>query len=219
MTREHLTTLWKWACLAGFTYVVGSVITIQGGVDIFGGKFFANADKDGIAVLGYFATIVGSSLMCLSLVVAIVFAWRHGRAWYERVPVLMLEGLRTASIEGRIFQFIVAFTLVLIPIVGIGRSMVVANEGAICEQTAQGAQPIYYPGEHWRLINIPQSENQLRLMTRDTQPGVWGKGVEISWYTPIGFGLMPALVVVLLGTWLFMLFRKPSMPTPSPHSE
>ncbi len=31
MTKEHLTTLWKWLSLGCFVYVVGSVITLQGG--------------------------------------------------------------------------------------------------------------------------------------------------------------------------------------------
>lgn len=208
MSKEHLTTLWKWLTLACFAYVIGSVITIQGGVDIFGAKFLADREKDGLAVLAYFSAVIGSVLMSLALIVAIVYARRHGRSWHSRIPVVMLTGMRTASVEGRIFQAIVVIVLVLVPIFGIGRSMVVANQGAICEQVEQGAAPIFYPGGQWRLIALPSAQNQLRLMTRDTQAGnCGGAGVEIGWYTPIGFGLFPLLDVVLLLVWLGYVFR------------
>lgn len=208
MSKEHLTTLWKWPTLACFVYVVGSVITIQGGVDIFGAKFLADREKDGLAVLAYFSAVIGSVLMSLALTVAILYARRHGRSWHGRIPVVMLKGMRTASIEGRIFQVLVVIVLVVVPMVGIGRSMVVANQGAICEQVGQGAAPIFYPGGHWKLIALPSAQNQLRLMTRDTQAGTCGgAGVEINWYTPIGFGLFPLLDVVLLLVWMGFVFR------------
>jgi hypothetical protein len=208
MSKEHLTTLWKWLTLACFVYVVGSVITIQGGVDIFGAKFLADRQKDGLAVLAYFSVVIGSVLMSLALTVAILYARRHGRSWHGRIPVVMLKGMRTESIEGKIFQVLVVIVLVVVPIVGIVRSMVVANQGAICEQVGQGAAPIFYPGGQWKLIALPSAQNQLRLMTRDTQAGnCGGAGVEIGWYTPIGFGLFPLLHVVLLVVWLSFVFR------------
>lgn len=98
-------------------------------------------------MLAYLSAVIGSVLMSLALVVAIVYASRHGRSWHSRIPVVMLTGMRTASIEGRIFQALVVIVLVLVPIFGIGRSMVVANQGAICEQVEQGAAPIFYPGD------------------------------------------------------------------------
>lgn len=218
MTKEHLTTLWKWLCVGCFAYVVGSVITIQGGVDIFGAKFLADAKKDGVAVIGYFSVIVGSFLMCVALTIAILYAWRHGRAWHERIPVVVLDGLKTGSIEGRIFQLAVVLMLIIVPLAGIGRSMIVANEGTICEQTAPGVSPIHYPGGQWRLINLPSSQSQLRLMAMETPPGICGgHGVEISWYTPILFGAMPGVVVTLFFAWLFLLLRSPSKLEKTPH--
>ncbi|KSV76036.1 hypothetical protein N185_16440 [Sinorhizobium sp. GW3] len=214
MNKKHLAMLWKWLCLGCFVYVVGSVITIQGGIDIFGSKFLADAEKDGVAVVGYFAVIVGSCLMFGALIVAILYAMRHGRAWHSRIPVVMLDGLRTASVEGRLYQIIVVLILVILPLVGIGRSMVVANQGAICEQTDPGEPPVHYAGGQWRLIFLPSAENQLRLMSKDTEPGdCGGSGVEIAWYTPLGFGLMPGLVVILLLIWLYLLLR------PAPKNE
>lgn len=216
MNKKHLATLWKWLCLGCFAYVIGSVITIQGGIDIFGSKFLADAEKDGVAVVGYFAVIVGSCLMCLALIVAIVHAWRHGRSWHSRIPVVILDGLRTASIEGRIYQILVVLVLVILPLIGIGRSMIVANQGAICEQADEGAAPVHYPGGQWRLIFMPAAENQLRLMSRDTKPGdCGGHGVQISWYTPLAFGLLPGVVVVLFLTWLCLLLRPAQKTAPT----
>lgn len=208
MTKEHLTTLWVWISVAAFVYVVGSVITIQGGVDIFGAKFLADREKDGVAVIAYFSAVIGAFLLLWALIVAILYALRHGRAWHSRIPVVMLKGLRTASIEGRIFQFITVLILVITPIFGIGRSMVVANQGAICEQTAAYAPPIYYAGGEWKLIALPTAQNQLRLMRSDTVPGICGdSGVEIGWYTPLGFGVLPVAVAVLFIAWLVILLR------------
>ena len=100
--------------------------------------------------------------MCLAFTTAIVYAWRHGRAWHDRIPVVMLDGLKTGSIGGRMFQLAVVLVLIIVPLFGIGRSMLVANEGAICEQASPGAAPIHYPAGHWRLINLPSSQSQLR---------------------------------------------------------
>ena len=35
MNKEDLTKLWKWVSLGCFAYVIGSLISIQGGVDVF----------------------------------------------------------------------------------------------------------------------------------------------------------------------------------------
>jgi len=207
MVQSWLLRLRRWQCRYD-----------PGGVDIFGAKLLASAEKDGLPVIGYFAVAVGSFLMILALLVLIVFGFRHGRVWHERIPVLMLDGLKTGSREGRAFQLAVVLVLVLVPIYGIGRSMVVANEGVICEQTPPGAAAKHYPGGQWRLINLPSAENQLRLMASDTAAGVCGDGgVEISWYTPLVFGLLPLFVVILFATWIFLLLRRPAQEPTSPH--
>jgi hypothetical protein len=38
MSKENLTKLWKWLSLGCFAYVIGSLISIQGGVDVFGAQ-------------------------------------------------------------------------------------------------------------------------------------------------------------------------------------
>jgi hypothetical protein len=77
MNQENLAKLWKWLSLGCFAYVPGSVISIQGGVNVFGAKPFADLEKDGPEVLVYFAVIVGAWLSCLALAVAILYARRH----------------------------------------------------------------------------------------------------------------------------------------------
>jgi hypothetical protein len=108
MTAAHLTQLWKWVSLACFGYVASSVLTLQGAADILGTKLIAREDH-GLAVFGYFAVIVGGALMCLGLAIAITYARRHGTAWHDRIPVIMLDGLQTGSVEGKLFQAAVVF--------------------------------------------------------------------------------------------------------------
>jgi hypothetical protein len=45
MNKEDLTKLWKWVSVGCFAYVIGSLISIQGGVDVFGAKLFADLER------------------------------------------------------------------------------------------------------------------------------------------------------------------------------
>lgn len=210
MTKAHLVKLWTWISVACFAYVVGSVISIQGGIDVFGAKLFVDKNKDGIEVLAYVAVFVGSALLCAALAIMLLFAKRHGRAWHERIPVVLLDGLNTASLEGRLFQLAVVFVLVTMPLYGIGRSMIVANRGVVCEQTEKNEAAIHYQGGDWRLINLPAASNQLRLMRSETPPGTCGgSGVEIGWYTPIVFAVLPGTCLLMFLAWIGFLLWPP----------
>ncbi|MGH0328201.1 hypothetical protein [Sinorhizobium meliloti] len=204
MTKEHLTTLWKWLSLGCFVYVVGSVITLQGGADVFGAEFLAKPEH-GAAAAAYFTVILGSGLLCLALVVAMTYARRHGSAWHERVPVVMLEGLRTATIEGKIFQGAVIFVLLCIPVYGIAHSIGKANEGTVCELGS--ALP---PADHrsrWQLVFLPSGGGELRLVSGRSADGKCEGGVEVGWYTPPLFAGLPFGALVLTSAWLCLLFR------------
>jgi hypothetical protein len=209
MTKAHLTRLWATLSLAAFAYIVGSVIVIQGGVDIFGAKLFVAAEKDGKPAIGYFAAIVGGVLLSAALAIAILHARRHGTAWHERLPVIGLEGLDTASREGKLYQSFFLIVLVIIPLYGIGRSLEVANRGGLCEQAKAAEQPRWYKGNEWRLVFLPERTNQLRLMREGENSGPCsGHGVEINWYTPILVIGAPALAVFLVGALFLTLWRR-----------
>jgi hypothetical protein len=80
MNKEDLTKLWKWVSVGCFAYGIGSLISIQRGVDVFGAKLFADLEKDGREVLAYFAVIVGTGLTSLALAVANALRaspWEH----------------------------------------------------------------------------------------------------------------------------------------------
>lgn len=208
MTGENLTQLWKWLSLACFAYVVGSVISIQGGVDVFGAKLFADIKKDGREVVAYYAVIVGGVLLSVALAVAILFAKRHGSSWHSRIPVVFFDRLYTQATESKLFQLTVATIFVIVPLTGIVISMRVANEGIVCEQMPQGKPPIHHESGRWRLLRLPAADNQLRLMTHDTNKETCGgSGVEVGWWTPILFGLGPFLALLLTVGWLGLLIR------------
>lgn len=209
MTKAHLTRLWATLSLAAFAYIVGSVIVIQGGVDIFGAKLLVSAKEDGKAAIGYIAAIVGSVLLSAALAVAILHGRRHGNFWHDRLPVIGLDGLDTTSREGKLYQAFFLGVLVAMPLYGIGRSLEVANRGGLCEQAKAGEEPRWYKGEEWRLVLLPEHRNQLRLMKEGESTGpCGGHGVEISWYTPILVVGAPALASFLAVILLLTLWRR-----------
>ncbi|MBD9541322.1 hypothetical protein IB276_17850 [Ensifer sp. ENS04] len=206
MTDKHLTTLWKWMALACFGYVASSVLTIQGAADIFGTRLLSKSDH-GLAVVAYMAAIVGSGLMLMVLVVAITYARRYGTAWHDRIPTIMLDGLQTASIEGKIYQSAVVFVLIALPFYGIGHSMRVANEGEICVQGT--SPPVVYGGGNWTLLAVPHAKTQVRLVSGGVTDGRCEGGVEVGWYTPLLFGVLPFCSALLAVIWMWQLFRRP----------
>ncbi|WP_037390200.1 hypothetical protein [Sinorhizobium americanum] len=208
MTSDHLATLWKWISLACFGYVASSVLTLQGATDIFGTSLIAREDH-GLAVVAYFAVVVGGALMCVAFAIAITYARRHGTAWHNRVPVIMLDGLQTASVEGKLFQAAVIFVLVVLPLYGLGHCMRVANNGDICVQDT--SPPVVHRGGNWDLLAIPRAEGQMRLLSSGLQDQEECRGgVEISWYTPVLFGGLPFLSALLTSIWAALLFRGPA---------
>ncbi|MBS7539003.1 hypothetical protein [Ancylobacter lacus] len=218
MSREHLTLLWKWLALGLLLYVLAGVVTVQGGGDIFGGKTGASPEKDGNAVVAYMTVVLGAPLFCLSMLVALLYARRHGTAWHERVPVLLLEGLRTGSWEGRVFQGAVIFVLVLLPLYGIGHSIRIANDGPICEQVPDGSPPgteaRFWPGGHWTILDLPDPieyapgrREQLRLVKDEAAAKICKSGFQLDWYTFWFMVVFPGAGMALLLLWIGMLFR------------
>jgi hypothetical protein len=209
MTKAHLTRLWTTLSLAAMVYIVGSVMVIQGGIDIFGAKLLVAAEKDGKPAIGYFAAIIGGVLLSAALAIAILYARRHGTAWHDRLPVIGLDGLNTASREGQVYQAFFLAVLVVVPLLGIGRSLEIANRGTLCEQAKTGEIPRWHTSGEWRLVLLPSYKNQLRLMREGDSGGCGGHGVEIGWWTPILLVGAPALAVVLALLLLFALGRRP----------
>ena len=215
MTREHLTKLWIALSLAAFVSIVGSVIVLQGGVDIFGARLPVNAEKDGKAAVGYFVGIIGGTLLSLAFAVAILHARRHGSSWHDRLPVVWLEGLNTRSGEGQAFQAMVLIVLVVIPLIGLGRSIDVANDGWLCEQGEADAPPRWYKGGEWRLTNLPPYRNQLRLMGDSDAGDCKKQGVELGWFTPIVFVFPPAIAFLLaIKLVAVLIWSRVAMPRP-----
>lgn len=212
MTQAHLNRLWTTLALAAFVYILGSVIVIQGGVDILGAKLLVTAEKDGKPVIGYFAAIVGGVLLSLALAIAILHARRHGQFWHDRLPVVGLDGLETSSREGKVYQAFFLVVLVLLPLCGIGRSLEVANRGSLCEQALAGEKPHWHKGNEFKLFLLPAHANQLRLMKEGESEGnCGGHGVEIGWWTPLLLAGAPGLAAALAALLLLTLWRRPEI--------
>lgn len=209
MTKAHLTLLWGWIGLAATILLLASVMTVQGGVNIFDIVVPADREKEGNAVVAYMAVAMGTPLFCLSLLLAILHARRHGTRWHSRIPVVMLDGLNTSSWEGKVFQILVAFILVVIPTIAITHCLRVANEGYICEQAANTPPPgrpvQVYPGENGTLFSLPAHSEQLRLVRDKEAASICKSGYGLDWYTWWLVVAFPVLAVALLAIWLAAL--------------
>jgi len=156
------------------------------------------------------AVAVGAPLLWLSLLIAILHARRHGSQWHERIPTLMLEGLHTASWEGRVFQGAVVTVLIVLPAISIGHCLRVANTGYICEQVADGAPSDtlarFYPGGNGTIFSLPSHKEQLRLVPDVETAKICKSGYGIDWYTRLLIVVFPAAAAGLLIVWIYSLF-------------
>ncbi|MCJ2050041.1 hypothetical protein [Methylobacterium sp. J-070] len=179
MSKEHLTRIWQWASITGILFVLASVVSIQGGSS-FLGKLVGDAASDAAAnrpAIGFFAAVVGAGLLFVASFALVLHALRHGDRWHERVPVVWLEGLRTGTWDGSLYQAIVLLLFLALPAMGIGRSIEVAETGDICElNTAH-----FYKGSETTLLAPPQSAsgNQMRLRREGAGQSPCTDGIEL----------------------------------------
>lgn len=149
-------------------------------------------------------------LLSAALAIANLHACRHGGAWHNRLPVIGLDGLNTASREGKIYQAFCFAVLVVMPLLGIGRSLEVANRGTLSEQAKSGEMPRWHASGEWRLVFLSPHTNQLRLMREGDGGGCGGHGAEIGWWTPIFMvGTLAAAILLALSLLLALVRRHP----------
>lgn len=179
MNKEHLTRIWQWASITGVLFVVASVVSVQGGSS-FLGKLLGDAAGDASAnrpAMGYFAAIVGGALLLVASSALALHAMRHGDRWHERVPVVWLEGLRTGTWDGGLFQVAVLLLFLGLPVLGIGKAIEVAEAGDVCELDTTR----FYKGSETTLLAPPRSisGNQMRLRREGAGQTPCRDGIEL----------------------------------------
>ncbi|RWO70180.1 MAG: hypothetical protein EOS17_13975 [Mesorhizobium sp.] len=209
MTKAHLTQLWQWLSVVCVLFLVASVVSIQGGSEFLGSLF---GDKvgvdDNMPATGYFGAIVGGGLFVLSSSVFLLHARRHGDHWHARIPVVWLDGLDTATREGKIFQICVLVIFVLVPVAGVMCCMAEAESGDICEQDTR----YFYEGSETMLLWAPVAKegNQMRLRQAGTGAEPCLSGVELfpRSLTPLTFYGLPLAAGVITTMALISLFSR-----------
>lgn len=83
--------------------------------------------------MGYFVAVVGGALFFVASSALALHAMRHGNRWDERMPVVWLEGIRTGTWDGSLFQVAVLLLFLGLPALGIGKAIEIAEAGEICE--------------------------------------------------------------------------------------
>ncbi|POF30511.1 hypothetical protein [Roseibium marinum] len=209
MSKTHLTQIWQALSILCVLFLITSVISLQGGSEFLGRLFGDKAGNagDNASAVGYFGAIIGSGLLLLSSAALWLYAKRHGTSWHSRIPVVWLKGLNTSAREGKIFQFSVLIVFIVIPIVGILRSMEVAEAGDICELNTN----TFYRGSETTLLWPPTAEQgeQMRLQKQDFggKPCIGGVELFPRSLTPLGFYGVPLAATILTIFALTSVFR------------
>jgi len=219
MNQGHLSKVWGWLAVASVLFLATTVISLQGGTEFLGRLFGEKPDTPlknapGIA---YFAVIVGGGLFFLASLPFALHVFRSGGNWATRTPAILLEGLDTDKWEAKVFQACVLLILVIAPAVGIVKCYLVAETGDICEQDTSNL----YRGDQTTLFWAPVAggNHEMRLRKADSGDEPCKSGVELfprSW-TPLFFGIVPLLGLVITAFGLVFLFvpRNPKSTTPS----
>lgn len=215
MNEKHLSQLWQWPSVLSLLFLISSVISIQGGAE-FLGKLFGEltvSAPDNKPAIGYFGAIIGGALFFMSTCALSLHAKRHGSCWHERIPIVFLDGLKTSSWEGKVFQLTMLFALAILPACGIVKCIEVAEQGDICQENTT----YVHEGSKTTLLWPPVADKkakgrQMRLRSGNANGSACLVGVEISPRigTPLLVYGLPSLGGCL-GLYAFaLIFRKRS---------
>lgn len=210
MNQKHLTQVWQWLSITCVLFIVGSIVSIQGGSE-FVGKLFGDkvgSVADNKPAVGYFAAIIGSVLFLGACLALSLNARRHGRCWHERVPVVWLEGLKTSSWEGKLFQAVVLLLFLVLPIAGMVKCIVEAESGDICELDTNH----FYKGSEttllWPPVAIERRQMRLRREGDGNEPCKTGIEIFPRIGTPILVYGLPTVAVCGAFTALGLIFLR-----------
>jgi hypothetical protein len=128
------------------------------------------------AANAFLTLFVASGLLIATSCVGWLHAIRTGDKWYERVPTVWLEGLATASWDGRLYQIVVVALFVGIPIVAMVHLIDVLRIGQLCTLDTNTHVPVSVGWLH----GIPNSgDQQIRLLATFPADGRCTGGIQV----------------------------------------
>lgn len=111
MNPQQISKLWSVVGGVLLYYALNSWLVSQGGNEIFGVKL-VHSGRVPVAML---AILICAVLLIAASLIGRLFARRAASSWYERIPVVGFDAIRTGSPEGRIYQLAMMVLLSLIP--------------------------------------------------------------------------------------------------------
>jgi len=205
MTRAHYGTLWTAIGTILVFYTLNAWIATQGGQPLFD----VNLIEARAELSGFFAIPLCAALLALLSEIGLRYARRSEDAarWHDRMPVVGLTGLNTASREGRAYQCFFLFAFILVPILGLVHFLNKTNRLVVfdrrsCEQVSAFALPA--EPLRWSTWN-----DGYRIGVAIPDPCGRAPG-SVTWLPviePLIFGLLIALAFWRSATFLVAIFR------------
>ena len=203
MDQEHLSRLYGSVGIISLVITVNTLIQIQGGETILSMPLLS---KEHPAAALYGLILVGA-LLTLTAIVGLVHAVRHGTSWHERAPLVWLAGLRTGTIEGRLYQAVLLILLIVLPAGSLLKFWDAVMSARLCLQGSP-SEPQLVADAWW--TGLAGTSAQTRLVTGLVAgaPASCGGGIEV--FPPTEFVLIMLLDVfaaLCVCVFLMALFR------------
>lgn len=203
MTAAHYSRLWLAVGLVLVFYSLNSWIAGQGGKPIFNIELV----DDRPVASALIALPICAVLLTLLCRIGVRFAKASPRArvWHQRMPLVGLEGVRTGSPEGRLYQGFFLLVFVGLPTAAlvyfadrVRKAKVFDTENGCAEMAPLDPVPL------GTMLSWPYWDDRYRL-GRDMQDAVtWFPVLE-----PIVLGILLALALWNVARLLYVLFAPP----------
>ncbi len=146
---------------------------------------------------------VASFLLALVSGVGWLHARRYGASWHDQIPTVWLEGVNTASWEGKVYQAIIFTIFVLVPLTAMLHLVDVLRDAQLCIQDTKTQLVVTKA----LLQGMPDAGGkQIRVMWTVPDSGCTG-GIQVypAWELFVLAGLIIASFVIA-GAFLLKLF-------------
>jgi hypothetical protein len=204
MSQANLTKLFSFFGLILLIIVINSWLATQGAKAILKIPLLHEERR----AAAFLALAIGSTMLIVTALAGLLHAKRYGGRWHARVPIVWLEGLITQSIEGQVYQGVILFLFIGLPLLSFFHFVGIVWKGHLCVLNAP-EQPL--PVSAAWLLGIPNATDQIRLvdgLTSVQQPTgatpLCKGGIEV--FPGWEFFLLALFIAVALGISVLFLY-------------
>lgn len=199
MTEAHLARLWIVVGLFLVFYSLNTWIVSQGGKALFGVELLDDQPVTSALV----AIPICAVLLVLQCRIGMAYADRSGmrRQWHARTPVVGLDGLKTGSREGKLYQAFFLILFVIVPVAALGYFVDQVLGGTVYDRVAKTEHSPLAAVDWATIASASYWDDRFRLGEGPDKAVTWFPVVE-----PVLLGLLLLLAaahVVLLAVRLF----------------